>query len=109
MANSSLTGSLVGAITSAQIAAGSITNVSGNSYGTYTTTAPYTIDDPDVKIKARSLELDGVDVGETLSKIQERLSILVPDPKLLAKYEALREAYEHYKILEKLCMDSDDA
>ena len=60
------------------------------------------------KISCDSLVLDGVDVGQTLSKIQERLSILVPDPELLAKYEALQQAYEHYKTLEALCMEHDN-
>ena len=40
-----------------------------------------------------------------MEKVSDRLSILTPDPKLLEKYDALKEAYEHYKILEKLCTD----
>jgi hypothetical protein len=49
----------------------------------------------DIKFKGRSLE-------ELFSKIEDRLSILQPDPAKLEKYEALRKAYEHYKLMEKL-------
>jgi hypothetical protein len=37
-----------------------------------------------------------------LDKIEKRLAILVPDPLKLQKYETLRKAYEHYKMLEIL-------
>lgn len=48
------------------------------------------------------LVINGVKLSDTLNAINNRLSILQPDPKLLAKYENLREAYEHYKTLEAL-------
>lgn len=54
----------------------------------------------DVKIKGRS-------IVDTLNAIEQRLSILTPDPKKLAKYEALRKAYEHYKTLEAMCYDDE--
>lgn len=54
-----------------------------------------------------NLTVQGANVTEILAKIQDRLAILTPDPRLLAKYEALREAYDHYKTLEALCVDSD--
>lgn len=97
----------IGCITTAQIAAGSITNVATSAY--VGTMAQQTVAiDPNGKIKANALELGGVDVGLALTKIQERLSILVPDPKRLEKYEALRQAYEHYKTLEALCLEEEN-
>jgi len=39
---------------------------------------------------------------EQLDAINERLAILHPNPEHLEKYDALREAYEHYKTLERL-------
>lgn len=96
----------IGCITTAQIAAGSITAANGNYASTYI--QPNIEFDPNGKIKATALELDGVDIGVTLSKIQERLSILVPDPKRLAKYEALQQAYQHYKTLEALCLEEEN-
>jgi len=50
----------------------------------------------DIKIGNRSL----VKFMETL---EERLAILQPDPEKLEKFEALKQAYEHYKLLEALC------
>jgi len=55
----------------------------------------------DVKIKGKSLV-------DRLDAIEKRLSILTPDPRKIAKYEALQKAYDNYKILEKLCFDDDD-
>lgn len=37
-----------------------------------------------------------------MQKVEQRLSILEPKPELLAKYEALQQAYDHYKTLEAL-------
>lgn len=64
-------------------------------------------------ITAPTIDLDELDqfkynyntkdsVEERLSTIEDRLAILRPDPEKLEKWEALREAYEHYKSLEAL-------
>jgi len=55
-----------------------------------------------------NLTVNGMDIGTMLAKIQDRLAILVPDPARLDKYEALKQAYEHYKVLEALCVDETD-
>ncbi len=54
----------------------------------------------DIKIKGKSL----VDFMQTLEK---RLAILQPDPAKLEKFEALKKAYDHYKLLEALCQEDD--
>lgn len=54
------------------------------------------------------VKIDGRSVRDSLAEIEKRLSILVPDPKKLAKYEALRKAYEHYKVMEAMCYGDDD-
>lgn len=48
------------------------------------------------------LKIKGKSILETLEAIENRLAILQPDPKKLAKYEALKKAYDHYKLMEKL-------
>jgi hypothetical protein len=70
-----------------------------------TTGAPSTLEvkgdanfEGDIKFKGRSLQ-------ELFSKIEDRLVILQPDPAKLEKYEALRKAYDHYKLLEKLVQE----
>lgn len=42
-------------------------------------------------------------LSEILDKIESRLAILIPDPEKLEKFEALKKAYEQYKIIEALC------
>ena len=55
------------------------------------------------------VSINGADLASTLSAIQHRLNILVPDPVLLERYESLKQAYEHYKTLEALCIDEHTA
>lgn len=43
------------------------------------------------------------DLGEFMETISKRLAILVPDPAKLEHFEALKKAYDHYKMLEQLC------
>ena len=52
--------------------------------------------DCDITIGGRSMK-------KLLEGIEQRLSILVPDPAKLERYEALQQAYEHYRTLEALC------
>jgi hypothetical protein len=49
------------------------------------------------------ITIGGRSMKKMLEGIEHRLSILVPDPKKLQRYEALQQAYEHYKTLEALC------
>jgi hypothetical protein len=43
------------------------------------------------------------DLGEFMEAMSKRLAILVPDPEKLEHFEALKKAYDHYKLLEALC------
>lgn len=49
------------------------------------------------------IKIDGKSLKEFMTKMEQRLSILVPDPERLEKFEALKKAYEHYKTMEALC------
>jgi len=51
------------------------------------------------------IKVDGQSLKEFMKKMEQRLAILVPDPKKLEKFEALKKAYEHYKTMESLCFD----
>lgn len=57
--------------------------------------------------KDADIVMNGVSLKEILNGITDRLSILQPKPELLAKYDNLREAYEHYKTLEALLHQED--
>lgn len=54
------------------------------------------------------ITVKGKDLAKSLEAIEKRLAILVPDPKKLDKFEALKKAYDHYKLLEALCHETDD-
>jgi hypothetical protein len=53
-------------------------------------------------------EGDWSSLRKRLEAIEERLNILVPDPAKLEKYEALQKAYEHYKTMERLCVEEEN-
>lgn len=51
-----------------------------------------------------NLKVKGKDLSELMSKIEDRLAILLdPDPEKLEQFAALKKAYQHYKTLEILC------
>lgn len=56
--------------------------------------------DGDVKVQGKSL-------NAWMEIMEQRLAILVPDPKKLEKFEALKKAYEHYKTMESLCFEEE--
>jgi hypothetical protein len=94
---------------------------SGYNYtnsGIYTTTASPNLNwaslNPNkVQLNSSGIEMDedcditigGRSMKKMLEGIEQRLSILVPDPAKLERYEALRQAYEHYRTLEALCSE----
>ena len=51
------------------------------------------------------IKVDGKSLKEFMNKMEERLAILVPDPAKLEQFAALKKAYEHYKLMEKLCQE----
>jgi hypothetical protein len=100
-------GATVGGITT-------INNVSNNSQWTTGTsgyqfnTTPNTvhINSTGIEMAAGTdIKVDGKSLKEFMNKMEERLAILVPDPKKLEQFAALKKAYEHYKLMEKLCQE----
>jgi hypothetical protein len=51
------------------------------------------------------IKIDGKSLKQFMDKMEERLAILIPDPAKLEKFEALKKAYEHYKLMESLCQE----
>ena len=51
------------------------------------------------------ISIDGKSLKTFMKKMEERLAILVPDPAKLERFEALKKAYEHYKLMESLCQE----
>jgi hypothetical protein len=80
-------------------------NQSGYTLGTGTS-SPVNISGSGIDMAAGTdLKIDGKSLKEFMTKMEQRLAILVPDPAKLEKFEALKKAYEHYKTMESLCFD----
>ena len=49
-------------------------------------------------------------INERLDVIERHLGVLTsaPDPELLEKYEALKNAYNEYKLIEKICLSGKE-
>jgi len=101
-------GATVGGITT-------INNISNNSHWTtgtsgyqFNTNTPNTVHINNNGIEMASgtdITVGGKSLKEFMNKMEERLAILVPDPKKLEQFAALKKAYEHYKLMEKLCQE----
>ena len=50
------------------------------------------------------MTINGKSLKDFMEKVEQRLAILTPDIEKLEHFQALREAYEHYKTLEALCI-----
>lgn len=49
---------------------------------------------------------DFMDLTERLENIEKRLAIVIPNIELQTRFPALQEAYDHYKLIEKLVNDN---
>lgn len=79
----------------------------GTNYTWNTTTAPtVTLGNTGIDMAAGTdIKIDGKSLKNFMDKMEERLAILVPDPAKLERFEALKKAYDHYKLMEKLCQE----
>ena len=84
---------------------GSSYSGNGISWSTITPqTSTVNIDSNGIDVKeGADIKVNGKSLSEFMTKMEQRLSILVPDPEKLEKFEALKKAYEHYKTMEALC------
>jgi len=48
---------------------------------------------------------DFKELKERIEGIEKRLAIVIPNTELQARFPALQEAYNHYKLIEKLVND----
>ena len=86
------------------------TGTGGYTLGSGVSVTPATVhintDGIDIK-EGGDIKVDGVSLKEFMTKMEQRLAILVPDPERLEKFEALKKAYEHYKTMESLCFPEE--
>jgi hypothetical protein len=75
--------------------------------GGYNTSSSVNISSDGIDMAAGTdIKVDGKSLKEFMNKMEERLAILVPDPKKLEQFAALKKAYEHYKLMEQLCQET---
>ena len=85
-----------------------VSNGTGSNYtwGPTTTTPSVNITGTGIDMAAGTdITVGGKSLKEFMTKMEERLAILIPDPAKLEKFEALKKAYEHYKLMESLCQE----
>jgi hypothetical protein len=71
-------------------------------YNTWNNTIGISYSYPTTEVKG-DLVVKGKNINNILDKIQDRLAILdEPNPEKLEKHAALKKAYDHYKLMEKL-------
>ena len=58
-------------------------------------------------VECSDVVIEGVSLKERLEILERRMSIIIPDPTKIEKYEALKRAYEHYKTLEALLYEDN--
>jgi hypothetical protein len=56
--------------------------------------------DADIFVQGKSMKA-------WMDAVEQRLCILEPKPELLAKYESLRQAYDHFKTLEAILYEQE--
>ena len=49
------------------------------------------------------------EIETRLETIEERLAIILPNDEFHKKYPALKEAYDHYKLIEKLVSGDNES
>jgi hypothetical protein len=54
------------------------------------------------------VKIDLNELGELISTLKERLLIITPNFEKMEKYQALKKAYDHYKLIESMLGDEND-
>lgn len=85
----------------------------GVGYYTIGTTQPnyhtnIHISGPDPVLTTDKSNINLNELAEMIKIMRERLLILVPNFEKHEKYEALKKAYDHYKLIEAMVMEKDD-
>ena len=82
------------------------TGTGHNNWNNVTTSSTVNITGAGIDMAAGTdITVGGKSLKEFMNKMEERLAILVPNPKKLEQFEALKKAYEHYKLMESLCQE----
>ena len=103
-------------VTNPGVVTGSVTIPNGGYATTASSITMSNISDASVNIHSNGIDLEehadinigGQSLKGFMKAMSDRLAILQPDPAKLEQFEALKQAYEHYKTLEALCLQNDN-
>ena len=59
-----------------------------------------------IKTKKNTINLD--EMATLMETLKERLLMLTPNFEKMEQYPALKEAYDHYKLIEALCVSNQE-
>ena len=77
-------------------------------FSTYSNNITTTTLDDVVFPSDESRNINIIEMNDRLARIEKHIGIISnPDPDMLKKYEMLKNAYEEYKMIEKLCLDGE--
>lgn len=91
-----------GHVTINTLGTGGSSGSGGLGYANYFDTNSFSKDYGVIRAE-RDVIIDGRSMRDFMESMEQRLAILVPDPKKLAHFQSLQKAYAHYKTLEALC------
>lgn len=93
-------------------AIGSMAGTNGTYWSTTNSSISNSTTNPNTMTVKGDLEVDGNitvkgrDLTKLMERIEDRLAILQdPDPEKLEKFAALKKAYDHYRLMERLIGD----
>ena len=103
------------------IPSGTLSIANPHSWGTLSSTSSYASNvtmstsilsimaegDGDAMIKTKKHDINLDEMADTIEILKQRLLVLTPNFKLHEHYPALKEAYEHYKVLEAMLAADD--
>lgn len=81
------------------------TATGAGNWATNITVDPYYTKTPKVNITDKDLILDGLSLRDFMQTVNERMGIMVPNPKLEAEFNELKELADRYRELEKKLLD----
>ena len=85
------------------------TTIGGGAGTGYNWASPNSNTNSTIKLEGSDADIfvQGKSMKAWMDAVEQRLCILDPKPELLAKYESLRQAYEHYKTLEAILYEQE--
>ena len=84
------------------------TATGASTWATNITVDPYYTKTPKVNITDKDLILDGLSLRDFMQTVNERMGIMVPNPKLEAEFNELKELADRYRELEKKMLDQKE-